>query len=146
MRSERTGPASLILMRAPNRLTRSLPLPVLTSLPKRIRYCLLKGFNSQPRGVLFSTGQSVNRIQNVLPRQLLCLSHAFSLKHLSQCRCAHKSGRTTISEKAGGFNAAVFDAQAQAQAITTDGIGFFADRILVRQFTSVTRVGQMIFE
>ena len=76
--------------------------------------------------------------------QSICNSHPF--QHFCQNGTAGQRGRTTVSEKSHGFDAAITYAQTQAQAIAADRICFFSDCVCVGEFARVARMRQMIFE
>ncbi len=91
-------------------------------------------------------GQTADRARDVLPRDLRRLLARHSFEHLSQSRAAGQRRRATVSQKPRLFDNLPAQSQREAQAVAAHRIALFRDDISVRQFTCVTRVGDMIFE
>src|ERR1700716_744638 len=95
---------------------------------------LLPRWQATERGNDFFAGQL----------QSICNSHPF--QHLCQRGTAGQRGRTAVSEESRGLDAAITNAQIQAQAISADRICFFSDCVCTWKFARVARMSEVIFE
>lgn len=95
---------------------------------------------------MFSRRQAADSVHNPFSRESARFVDRQALNHFSQCGAARERGRTTVSEKPRSFDVTLANSQTQAQAIATDGIGFFSNGVRARQFACVTRMRDVILE
>ena len=96
--------------------------------------------------MLLLSGQTANRFDDFLSRQLHRIFYRHSFDHFREGRAARQRGRAAVSEKARNFNAAVPNAQTNTETIAADGVCFVGDGICVRQFACVARICDVILE
>jgi hypothetical protein len=106
----------------------------------------LKRFDRESRCMLLAAWQAAYRIQNVSPCKVRRIIDYFPFDHLRQRRSADKSWRAAISQESRRLDPSIANAQTQAQAIAANGICLFGDRVPIREFSGVPRIGEMIFE
>ena len=63
------------------------------------------------------------------------------MKHFRQGRTAGESWWAAIRKKLSGFDRFVTNAQVETKSVAASRIGLFRDRISVREFADIARVG-----
>lgn len=96
--------------------------------------------------MVFSRGQTTKRVGNFLSRQFHRVFDFHSFDHSRQGGTTGKRRRAPISQKSRRFDAAIVNAQAQAQSIAAYRVGFFRDGVGISEFSAVARISQVIFE
>ena len=92
---------------------------------------------------MLSRRQASDSPYDLISRQSARLFDGLPFDQFRQRRPARQSRRTAIRKKPRGFNATIANAQTQAQAIATDGIGLFGDSVSVVQLTAAARICQV---
>lgn len=96
--------------------------------------------------MLLAGGQAAEGAHDLLTRQAGGLFQRHAFQHFDERRAAGQRRRAPVGEETRGLYPFVAQAQSEAQSITADRVGSLGRCVCVRQFSGMTRVGQVVFE